>query len=105
MDAGISTKENLDLIKEKGYNYLCVTRKALTDYSVKEGAKTVNIIRHQLKKANERREMADPNPEAEYPTPYWPEIADIMKTQKVVKSEATNTLGEKVDMLICSTPI
>ena len=28
-----------------------------------------------------------------------------MKTQKVVKSEAINTLGEKVDMLICSTPI
>ena len=43
MDAGISTKENLDLIREKGYNYLCVTRKALTDYSVKEGAKTVTV--------------------------------------------------------------
>ena len=284
MDAGISTKENLDLIREKGYNYLCVTRKALTDYNVKEGAKTVtvydckkrpielqevqadgedyylkvkspakalkeqsmnrsfrrrfedgmktiaaslgkkggtkkyeavlkriaklegrypsiaryysiavekdeknivtsvtwtiqmpdeevfgtyflrtnvktldektawdyynlireiecsnrqlkkdlnlrpiyhqkddrsdahlflgllaywivNIIRHQLKKVNEGRKKADPDPKAEYPTPYWSEILDIMKTQKVVKSEAINTLGEKVDMLICSTPI
>ena len=28
-----------------------------------------------------------------------------VKTQKVVKSETINTLGEKVDMLICSTPI
>jgi len=65
----------------------------------------VNIIRHQLKKANERRKKSDPDPEAEYPTPYWSEILDIMKTQKVVKSEAINTLGEKVDMLICSTPI
>ena len=65
----------------------------------------VNIIRHQLKKANERRKKSDPDPEAEYPTPYWSEIVDIMKTQKVVKSEAINKLGEKVDMLICSTPV
>ena len=43
MDAGISTKENLDLIRQKGYNYLCVTRKALTDYKVKDGAKTVTV--------------------------------------------------------------
>ena len=43
MDAGISTKENLDLIKAKGYNYLCVTRKALTNYTVKPGAKAVTV--------------------------------------------------------------
>ena len=64
----------------------------------------VNIIRHQLKKENEKKKKADPDPKAEYPTPYWTEIVDIMKTQKVVKSEAINTLGEKVEMLICSTP-
>ena len=64
----------------------------------------VNIIRHQLKKENEKRKKADPDPKAEYPTPYWTEIVDIMKTQKVIKSEAINTLGEKVEMLICSTP-
>ena len=34
IDAGISSQENLDLIKKKGYNYLCVSRKALTDYEV-----------------------------------------------------------------------
>ena len=27
-----------------------------------------------------------------------------MKTQKLVKSEAVNTLGENVEMMICSTP-
>ena len=64
----------------------------------------VNIIRHQLKKENEKRKKADPDPKAEYPTPYWTEIVDIMKTQKAVQSEAVNTLGEKVEMLICSTP-
>jgi transposase len=64
----------------------------------------VNIIRHQMKKANGKRKEEDPDPKAEYPTPYWTEIVDIMKTQKLVKSEAVNTLGEKVEMMICSTP-
>lgn len=57
-----------------------------------------------MKKANGKRKEADPDPKAEYPTPYWTEIVDIMKTQKLVKSEAVNTLGEKVEMMICSTP-
>ena len=43
MDAGISTKENLGLIRAKGYDYLCVTRKALTSYTVKPGAKAVTV--------------------------------------------------------------
>ena len=32
LDAGIATEENLLKIKEKGYNYLCVSRRRLTDY-------------------------------------------------------------------------
>ena len=64
----------------------------------------VNVIRHQMKKENEKRKEADPNPKAEYPTPYWMEIVRIMSTQKAVTSEATNTLGEMVEMRICSTP-
>ena len=62
------------------------------------------MIRHQVKKVNENRKMAEPNPKAGYPTPYWTEIVRIMSTQKAVTSEATNTLGEKVEMRICSTP-
>ena len=64
----------------------------------------VNTIRHQMKKANEARKKAGPNPKAEYPTPYWTEIVRIMQTQKSVTSEAVNALGEKVKMRICSTP-
>lgn len=64
----------------------------------------VNVIRHQMKKVSEKRKLADPNPKAEYPTLYWTEIVRIMSTQKTVTSEATNTLGEKVEMRICSTP-
>ena len=64
----------------------------------------VNVIRHQMKKVNEARKAADPDPKAEYPTPYWTEIVRIMSTQKAVTSEAVNALGEKVEMRICSTP-
>ena len=64
----------------------------------------VNVIRHQMKRENERRKKADPNPKAEYPTPYWTEIVRIMSTQKAVTSEAVNAMGEKVEMRICSTP-
>ena len=64
----------------------------------------VNVIRHQMKKANEKKKEADPDPKAEYVTPYWTEIVRIMSTQKAVTSEAVNTLGEKVEMRICSTP-
>jgi transposase len=34
LDAGIATKENLTLIQEKGYNYLCVSRTRLKNYTV-----------------------------------------------------------------------
>ena len=64
----------------------------------------VNVIRHQMKKENEKRKKADPDPKAEYPTPYWTEIVRIMSTQKAVTSEAVNAMGERVEMRICSTP-
>ncbi len=64
----------------------------------------VNTIRHQMKKVNEARKKAAPDPKAEYPTPYWKEIVLIMQTQKSITSEAINALGEKVKMRICSTP-
>ena len=34
IDAGIASKGNLELIKEKGYEYICVTRSGMKDYNV-----------------------------------------------------------------------
>jgi len=34
IDAGISTKENLELIKAKGYDYVCVSRSKIKDYTI-----------------------------------------------------------------------
>ena len=44
LDAGIATEENLQKIKEKGYNYLCVSRRRLTDYELAPDAKTVTVL-------------------------------------------------------------
>ena len=41
MDAGIATKENLEMIRAKGYHYLCVSRSKLKDYHAIPGRLTV----------------------------------------------------------------
>ena len=43
LDAGIATEDNLQRIKEKGYNYLCVSRRRLTGYELAPDAKTVTV--------------------------------------------------------------
>jgi hypothetical protein len=37
IDAGIATEENLKLIREKGYDYLCVSRSSFKDYTIEPG--------------------------------------------------------------------
>jgi len=41
MDAGIATEENLEMIRAKGYHYLCVSRTRLKDYQAISGRLTV----------------------------------------------------------------
>ena len=44
LDASIATEDNLNKIKDKGYNYLCVSRRRLTDYALDTDAKTVTML-------------------------------------------------------------
>lgn len=44
IDAGIATEDNLEKIKSKGYNYLCVSRRRLTDYKLADDMKTVTVL-------------------------------------------------------------
>lgn len=44
IDAGIATEENLGLLRSKGYNYLCVSRTKLTDYTLKDDGRTVTVL-------------------------------------------------------------
>lgn len=43
IDAGIATEENLALIRENGFDYLCVSRASIKDYKVEAGA-TVSTV-------------------------------------------------------------
>ena len=43
VDAGIATEENLKLLRNENYDYICVSRKKLTGYSPLEGAKPITI--------------------------------------------------------------
>ena len=44
MDAGIATEDNLARIKERGYNYLCVSRRRLTEYKLSDDMKSVTVL-------------------------------------------------------------
>jgi len=50
IDAGIATDDNLKMIKEKGYDYLCVTRSSLRNYHVEAGATTVTVTDNKKQK-------------------------------------------------------
>ena len=50
IDAGIATDDNLEMIKKKGYNYLCVSRSSLKDYHVEAGATTVTVTDNKKQK-------------------------------------------------------
>jgi hypothetical protein len=43
LDAGIATEENLQLIEEKGYDYVCVSRSKLKDYAIFEGGEVQKV--------------------------------------------------------------
>lgn len=44
VDAGISTEANLQLLKDSGYNYLCVSRSKLKDYTLKDEGRKVTVL-------------------------------------------------------------
>lgn len=51
MDAGIATEDNLALIQEKGYQYVCVSRKRLKDYPANgDSKKTIQLTDREKNK-------------------------------------------------------
>ena len=44
LDAGIATDDNLVKIREKGYDYLCVSRSRLKDYELEPDAESVKVL-------------------------------------------------------------
>ena len=44
VDAGIATEVNLQLLKDSGYDYLCVSRSKLKDYTLKDEGSKVTVL-------------------------------------------------------------
>ncbi len=76
LDAGIATKENLAIIRSKGYHYLCVSRTKLKNY-VFDPSRLVVYLETQSKKEVVLKKILNP----EY-TDYCLEITSEMKAKK-----------------------
>ncbi len=50
IDAGIATDENLKMILDNGYDYLCVSRSNLKSYYIEAGAATVSVTDNRKQK-------------------------------------------------------
>jgi len=61
IDAGIATDENLAMIKEKGYDYMCVSRSSLKNYNIESGATTVTVTDNKNQKIDLCRVKSDRN--------------------------------------------
>ena len=61
LDAGIATDENLKLIQEKGYDYLCVSRSKLKNYTVKNGNQSIEVLDNKKQKIALTKVKTDKN--------------------------------------------
>lgn len=76
LDAGIATKENLTIIREKGYHYLCVSRTKLKNYTYDTTRNEVHLQTKSHKKVVLKKLLSP-----EY-TDYCLEISSDMKAKK-----------------------
>jgi len=76
LDAGIATKENLLLIRNKGYHYLCVSRTKLKNYVFDQSRLVVHLETKSKKKVVLKKVLSPDN------TDYWLEIRSEMKAKK-----------------------
>jgi Transposase DDE domain len=76
LDAGIATKENLLLIKKKGYHYLCVSRTKLKNYAFDTSRLVVDLETKSKKKVLIKKIICEDN------TDYCLEINSEMKAKK-----------------------
>ena len=76
IDAGIATEENLELIKSKGYDYICVSRSKLKKYKDIENSFPVMV------RDNKDREITLQRVETEKDTEYYLKVTSPAKALK-----------------------
>ncbi len=76
LDAGIATKENLEIIRNKGYHYLCVSRTKLKNYVFDQSRLVVYLETKSNKEVVLKKVLTPDN------TDYCLEITSAMKAKK-----------------------
>ncbi|MEO8787258.1 MAG: IS1634 family transposase [Chitinophagaceae bacterium] len=76
LDAGIATEDNLDLIKKKGYHYVCVSRTKIKDYTSIAGKGNV-ILQTKNKQEIQLKAVS-----TEKHTDYFLEVTSAAKAKK-----------------------
>jgi hypothetical protein len=61
IDAGIATEDNLKMIRDKGYDYMCVSRSTLKNYNLEADAPTVTVTDNKKQKIDLCRVKTDKN--------------------------------------------
>jgi hypothetical protein len=84
MDAGIATGENLKILKEKGYDYICVSRSKIKNYTVKEGDCEVFVTDKKNRKISLQKvsPAKKKNTETKNDTDYYLKISSETKRKK-----------------------
>jgi transposase len=86
LDAGIATEENLKLITQKGYHYLCVSRTKLKDYAIDPTRLTVMM--ETKSKQNVRIKAIQTDRDTDY-------YLEIKSDAKTVKEQSMSTQFEE----------
>ena len=73
IDAGIATDDNLALLKQKGYNYLCVSRTRLKDYTLSDDRRSVTVRDSRKQEITLREVHTEPDGD------YWLEVTSPSK--------------------------
>lgn len=59
LDAGIAIEENCALIKEKGFDYVCVSRAKIKDYKVENKDHVTEILTKSKQRVSLQRVLSD----------------------------------------------
>lgn len=93
IDAGIASEDNLVLIREKGYNYVCVSRKRLKDYPMAQDGDTIKTISQLTDRDKRKVELSVFHPKGYADT--WMYVQSDAKREK--EASMTEKLSQRFE--------
>lgn len=93
IDAGIASEDNLALIREKGYDYVCVSRKRLKDYPLAQDDGTTKTVTQLTDRDKRKVELSVFHPEGYTDT--WMYVQSDAKREK--EASMTEKLSQRFE--------